>query len=66
MASQDRRKKHGQNTNKKRRRMRADVSQRKQRAAPPRPTHDEVDTITYKPGSGGDRTQNPAAKHASR
>jgi hypothetical protein len=60
MPTKPRRKKDGQDPGKKRRRMRASVAARKARAAAPRPSRDEVDTVTYKRGSAGDRTRRGA------
>jgi hypothetical protein len=66
MSDQDQRKKDGRDAGKKRQRMRADVAARKDAAGPRRPSMDEQDTVTYKPGSGGDRQQRPQAKHHAR
>lgn len=49
-------KKAGQDTNKKRNRMRTAVAARQASAAPKEPQRDEVDKIKYKRGSASDRT----------
>jgi hypothetical protein len=53
----DRKKKDGQRKDKKNERMREDVAQRKENAAPPRPTTDQKDLQTFKPGSRGDHNR---------
>jgi hypothetical protein len=60
------RKKDGQDTGKKRKRMREAVAERQQKASPARPSHDRQDTVPYKNGSAGDRGQKPENKHAGR
>lgn len=55
--SSERKKKDGQDPNKKRQRMRADQARRQEAAAPERPQRDEGDTIPFKRGSAGDRTR---------
>ncbi len=57
--SSERKKKDGKDVGKKRQRMRASVTARKQRAKRKKST-DEVDTVKYKPGSAGDRTRRGA------
>jgi hypothetical protein len=60
MSSKEQRKKDGVDTGKKRRRMRAAVAARQERARPQRPSRDEVDTVKYKRGSAADRTRRGA------
>ena len=57
----DRKKKDGQRKDKKMQNMREAVEKRKTNAAPPKPTHDQKDIITYKSGSQGDHNQDPSA-----
>jgi len=57
----ERKKKDGQRKDKKMERMREAVEKRKASAAPPKPTHDQKDIQTFKPGSRGDRNQDPSA-----
>lgn len=57
----ERKKKDGQRKDKKMQNMREAVEKRKASAAPPKPTRDEKDIITYKTGSQGDRNQDPSA-----
>jgi hypothetical protein len=52
--------KDGQDTGKKRRRMRANVASRQAQARPEKPSRDEVDTVKYERGSGADRTRRGA------
>ncbi len=57
MANQhEAKKKAGQDTKKKRKRMRAAVATRQAAAKPEGETTDEVDKLKYKRGSQGDRT----------
>ncbi len=49
-------KKDGQDTSKKRSRMRAAVAERQRNAKPDEPQRDEVDKLKFKRGSAGDRT----------
>jgi hypothetical protein len=60
--SSERKKKDGQDVGKKRQRMRASVTARKQRAKATKrkKSTDEVDTVKYKRGSAGDRTRSGA------
>jgi len=60
MSDRDRKKKHGQDKNKKRRRMRDDEARRHANAGPERPTRDQADVVTYKQGSSSDRTRRGA------
>jgi hypothetical protein len=53
-------KKDGQDTGKKRQRMRANVALRQAHARPEKPSRDEVDTVKYKRGSAADRTRRGA------
>jgi hypothetical protein len=55
------RKKGGQRKDKKMERMHEDVDRRHQAAHPPKPTHDQVDHMHYKPGGPSDhnREQGP-------
>jgi hypothetical protein len=62
--SEKERKKDGADTGKKRRRMREAVAERQRSAGAVRPSHDKGDTVPYKRGSEGDRTQDPTNKHA--
>ncbi len=55
--SSQRKKKDGKDPSKKRQRMRDDEARRHAAATPDRPQRDEVDKITYKRGSAGDRTR---------
>jgi hypothetical protein len=59
MSEKHRKKKDGQDPNKKRRRMRDAVSERHQAAGPARSQRDEADTLTvkYKRGSSSDRSR---------
>jgi hypothetical protein len=65
MASKER-KKDGDDTGKKRRRMREAVAERRRTAGAPRESRDEGDTIPFKRGSAEDRTQSPATKHGAK
>jgi len=60
MADQRQKKKDGQDTGKKRRRMRASVAARQARPGREEPSRDEVDTVKYKRGSAADRTRRGA------
>lgn len=55
------RKKDGQRKDKKNERMREDVQQRHENAAP-KVSHDQKDIQTHKPGSQGDRNQDPTIR----
>ena len=55
MPDKDRKNIDGKDANKKRQRMREDLDARRARAGGAREQRDEVDVVTYKPGSGGDR-----------
>ena len=59
MAHQDRKKKGGVRKDKKTARMRDDLAERKENAGEPKPTHDQVDIQTFKPGHASDRTTRP-------
>lgn len=56
MAHAIRKKKDGQRKDKKMERMRESVAERKAEAAPPRPTNDQEDIQSFKPGSQADKT----------
>ena len=56
MSDKDRKKKDGQNTNKKNQRMREAVLERHENAAPSRRSADDVDNVKFKSGSENDRT----------
>ena len=57
----ERKKKDGQRKDKKMQNMREAVAERKANAAPDKPTTDQKDIQTFKPGSQGDRNQDPSA-----
>ncbi len=65
MSDKDR-KKDGEDTGKKRKRMREAVAERQRNASPEKPSHDRQDTVPYKRGSADDRTQSPENKHAGK
>lgn len=60
MAKDERRKKDGERSEKKRKRMHEAVAARQRAASPPRPSTDEVDTVKYKRGSASDHTRRGA------
>jgi hypothetical protein len=60
MSDRDRKKKDGGDKNKKLRRMREDEARRHANAGPERPSRDQADVVTYKPGSRSDRTRHGA------
>ena len=55
MSEKKRQKKDHADAGKKRKRMRESVKGRKRRAAKPKKSTDEVDTVKFKPGSAGDK-----------
>ncbi len=56
----ERKKKGGERKDKKNERMREAVAERKAHAAPPRPSNDQPDIVTFKQGGADDQTRNPA------
>jgi hypothetical protein len=60
MSERDRKKKDGQDKNKKLRRMREDEARRHAHTGPERPSRDQADVVTHKPGSASDRTRSGA------
>jgi hypothetical protein len=56
----ERKKKDGQDTGKKRKRMREDVARRREEAGPERRSSDQPDVVDYKPGSASDRSRTGA------
>lgn len=60
MSNRERKKKDGQDKNKKLRRMREDVARRRAKARPERPSRDQADVVTYKQGSAADRSRRGA------
>ena len=60
MSDRERKKKDGQDKNKKLRRMREDEARRHANAGPERPSHDQADVVTYKQGSASDRSRRGA------
>jgi hypothetical protein len=60
MSNKDQKKKGGQDTGKKRGRMRESVEARKQERRRPKNKRDEVDTVKFKPGSASDRSRRGA------
>lgn len=56
MAHAERKKKDGQRKDKKMERMREAIAERRMEAGPLKPTHDQEDIQTFKPGSKGDTT----------
>ncbi len=60
MSDRERKKKDGQDKNKKLRRMREDVARRHENAGPERPSSDQADVVTYKQGSAADRSRRGA------
>lgn len=59
MAKQEHPKKGGGRKDKKTARMREDLAERKERAGEPKPTNDQPDIQTFKPGHASDRTVRP-------
>lgn len=59
MAHKDRKKKGGERKEKKTARMRSEVESRKEHAGAPRPSHDQPDIQSFKPGHASDRTTRP-------
>jgi hypothetical protein len=57
MPSTKRKKKDGQDTGKKRRRMREAVAARQAASGPARRSTDQVDVVKYKQGSASDRSR---------
>ena len=53
------RKKGGERKDKKVERMREDLAERKAKAKPARPTTDQKDIQTYKPGAADDKNREP-------
>lgn len=63
MPHANRKKKDGQRKDKKNARMREDVQRRRENEVPAGPNTDQPDIVTYKPGSRGDRNQDPSQGH---
>jgi len=63
MSHDNRKKKGGQRKAKKTARMREDVQRRRESETPAGPETDQPDVVTYKPGSRGDRNQDPSQVH---
>ena len=61
MSDKDRKKKDGQDTNKKNQRMRETVQERQENAAPEGASTDEVDVVKFKSGSPNDRVSQDQA-----
>ena len=61
MSDRERKKKDGQDKNKKLQRMRDDEARRHAEAGPERPSRDQADVVSYKPGSASDRSRSGAA-----
>ena len=62
MAHADRKKKGGERKEKKRARMREDVQRRLVNEQEPKPSSDQKDIVTFKPGSAKDRTVSPETR----
>lgn len=60
MPHANRKKKGGQRKDKKTARMREDIQRRRESKGPAGPETDQPDVVTYKPGSRGDRNQDPS------
>lgn len=64
MPNSNRKKKDGQRKDKKNARMREDVQRRHENEGEPKPSTDQKDIQTFKPGSAGDRTVDPQNRAA--
>ena len=62
MAHADRKKKGGERKEKKTARMREDVQRRHENEQGPKPSTDQKDIMTFKPGSAKDRTTRPETR----
>lgn len=57
------RKKNGQRKDKKNERLRKAIEERHEQAGPERPTHDQKDIQTFKPGGPSDKMSDPSFRH---